>query len=150
MSAAVRLTGLVALLAGLLAGCSVLEQRHDDVEELGTKIVADWKEQSEVAEAKYDYRHGIDQGQIMYMVVIVRAESVSDEVVDKLKDIANRDFWESPAYDRDDLSLRFVAYSSDNPPVDGQPEPDMSIRREGLGVPEKVGLDKYGPRPSKR
>ena len=43
MSAVVRLAGLVVVLVGLLAGCNVFSQYHEDVDELGKKIVADWK-----------------------------------------------------------------------------------------------------------
>jgi predicted small secreted protein len=143
--------GLVVLLVGLLTGCNTFVQYYEDVDELGKKIVADWKEQSEVVDASYGYVHGIDSGQQMDLKVIVRAESASDEVVDKLKDIANRDYWQSMAYDREDnMSLQFVAYSSDNPPAEGESDLAKSIGQGDLGVSPKVGLEKYGPRPTKR
>ncbi|MGW4211399.1 hypothetical protein ACWEIJ_25625 [Lentzea sp. NPDC004789] len=150
MSAVVRLVGLVVVLVGLLSGCNVFSQYHEDVDELGKKIVADWKEQPEVADARHDYRHGVDQGQIMYVIVIIRAESDSNAAIAKLKDIAIRDYWLSTAYDAYDLSLRFVAYSSDNPPVEDGAGGDRAIFRETIGVPEKVGREKYGPRPTER
>jgi predicted small secreted protein len=140
--------GLVVMLVGLLTGCNTFVQYYEDVDELGKKIVADWKEQSEVADASYEYVHGIDSGQQVDLKVIVRAESATNEVVDKLKDIANRDYWQSTAYDRD-MSLQFVAYSSDNPPVAGESELSKSIGKGDLGVSQKVGLEKYGPRPTR-
>lgn len=149
MSAVVRLVGLVVLMVGLLTGCNVLVQYYEDVDNVGKKIVADWKELPEVADAKYDYMHGVDSGQRLTLEVVIRAESVSDEVIDKLKDIATRDYWQSTAYDRDGVSLRFAAYSSDNPPTEDVTGPDRAIHRDRLGVPEKVGLEKYGPRPTK-
>ena len=152
MSAARRVAGvvgMVVMLVGLLTGCNTFVQYYEDVDELGKKIVADWKGQSEVADASYEYVHGIDSGQQLNLKVIVRAESASNEVVDKLKDIANRDYWQSTAYDRE-ISPQFVAYSSDNLPVEGKWELASPIGKGGLGVPEKVGLEKYGPRPTKR
>ncbi|PWK80657.1 hypothetical protein C8D88_12321 [Lentzea atacamensis] len=151
MTVSRRMTGVVGavfLLIGLLTGCNVFVQYHEDVDELGKKIVADWKEQPEVADARYEYVHGIDSGQQLNLKVIVRAESASNEVVDKLKDIANRDYWQSTAYDRE-ISPQFVAYSSDKLPVEGKWELASPIGKGGLGVPEKVGLEKYGPRPTR-
>ena len=83
----------------------------------------------------------------MYVIVIIRAGSDSNAAITKLNDIAIRDYWLSTAYD---LSLRFVAYSSDNPPVEDGTGGDRAIFRETVGVPEKVGLEKYGPRPTER
>jgi hypothetical protein len=145
--AVLRWTGLIAFLTALLAGCSLGEQYYEDVDEVGKKIVADWKALPEVAEARHDYRHGIDQGQIMYVIAIIRADSVSEELIEKLKEVAERDYWLGTARK---VSLRLVVYSSDNPPVEGGTDPDRAIRRETIGLPEKIGLEKYGPRPTKK
>jgi len=148
MSAAVRAAALIALLVGLLAGCNSVVQYYEDVDDLGKKIVADWKELPEVADASYRYQHGIDSGQQLEFEVVIRAESVSDEIIDKLKDIGSRDYWQSTAYDRGSMPLRFAAYSSDNPPPT-QSGPDTAIHRAGLGISKEVGLEKYGPRPTR-
>jgi hypothetical protein len=112
--------GLVVLLVGLLSGCNLFVQYYEDVDELCKKIVADWKAQAEVVDASYVYVHGIDSGQQIDLDVIVRAESATAEVWERLEDIANRDYWLSTAYDREDhMSFQFVAYSSDNPPAKG-------------------------------
>lgn len=147
MIATLRWVSLTALLATLLAGCSLGEQYYEDVDEVGKKIVADWKALPEVTEARHDYRHGIDQGQIMYVVAVIRADAVSDELIEKLKEIAERDYWLGTARK---VSLRLVAYSSDNPPVGDGTGPDRAIRRETIGLPEEVGLEKYGPRPTEK
>ncbi|MGW6934623.1 hypothetical protein ACWGE0_31495 [Lentzea sp. NPDC054927] len=149
MRAVVRSVALVALLVGLLAGCNSVVQYYEDVDDLGKKIVADWKELPEVTDARYDYQHGIDSGQQMNFEVVIRTEAVSDEIIDKLKDIGSRDYWQSTAYDRGSMPLRFAAYSSDNPPPT-KSGPDTAIHRAGLGVSKEVGLEKYGPRPTTR
>jgi len=108
--------GVVVMLVGLLSGRNLFVQYYEDVDELCKKIVADWKAQAEVVDASYVYVHGIDSGQQIDLEVVVRAESATVEFVGKLEDIANRDYWLSTAYDREDhMSFQFVAYSSDNP-----------------------------------
>ena len=152
MSAARRVAGvvgLVVMLVGLLSGCNLFVQYYEDVDELCKKIVADWKAQAEVVDASYVYVHGIDSGQQIDLDVIVRAESFTAEVWERLEDIANRDYWLSMAYDREDhMSFQYVVYSSDNPPAKGGMEAAKSIGQGDIGVSPKVGLEKYGPRPT--
>ncbi|MEU0880405.1 hypothetical protein ABZ345_17520 [Lentzea sp. NPDC005914] len=152
MSAARRVAGvlgLVVLLVGLLSGCNLFVQYYEDVDELCKKIVADWKAQAEVVDASYVYVHGIDSGQQIDFDVIVRAESDTAEVLVRLEDIANRDYWLSTAYDREDrMSFQYVVYSSDNPPAKDETSLAKSIGHGDIGVSPKVGLEKYGPRPT--
>ncbi|WP_346131133.1 hypothetical protein [Lentzea roselyniae] len=141
--------GLVVLLVGLLSGCNLFVQYYEDVDELCKKIVADWKAQAEVVDASYVYVHGIDSGQQIDLDVIVRAESFTAEVWERLEDIANRDYWLSTAYDREDrMSFQYVVYSSDNPPAKGEVGLSKSIGHGDIGVSPKAGLEKYGPRPT--
>lgn len=152
MSAARRVAGvvgLVVMLVGLLSGCNLFVQYYEDVDELCKKIVADWKAQAEVVDASYVYVHGIDSGQQIDLDAIVRAESFTAEVWERLEDIANRDYWLSTAYDREDhMSFQYVIYSSDNPPAKGEVGLTKSIGQGDIGVSPKVGLEKYGPRPT--
>ncbi|MGW6934620.1 hypothetical protein ACWGE0_31480 [Lentzea sp. NPDC054927] len=152
MSAARRVAGvvgLVVMLAGLLSGCNLFVQYYEDVDELCKKIVADWKAQAEVVDASYVYVHGIDSGQQIDLDVIVRAGSFTAEVWERLEDIANRDYWLSPAYDREDhMSFQYVVYSSDNLPAKDEVGASKSIGHGDIGVSPKDGLEKYGPRPT--
>jgi len=145
----VGVVGVVVLLVGLLSGCNLFVQYYEDVDELCKKIVADWKAQPEVVDATYVYVHGIDSGQQIDLDVIVRAESDTAEILEKLEDIANRDYWLSTAYDREDhMSFQYVVYSSDNPPAKGEAGLPKSIGQGDIGVSPKVGLERYGPRPT--
>ncbi|WP_434447618.1 hypothetical protein [Lentzea sp. E54] len=149
MSTAVRsavLGSLLVVLIGFLSGCNLFVEYYEDVDNVGKTIVADWKEMPEVVDAKYDYTHGVDSGQRMALEVVIRAESVSDEVIDKLREVAERDYWLGTTRK---VSMHFAAYSSDNPPRDDDLSTDRAIRVEDVGVPEKVGLEKYGPRPTR-
>jgi hypothetical protein len=145
----VGVVGVVVLLVGLLSGCNLFVQYYDDVDDLCKKIVADWKARPEVVGATYVYVHGIDSGQQIDFDVIVRAESDTAEILEKLEDIANRDYWLSTAYDREDhMSFQYVVYSSDDPPAKGDVSLFKSIGHGDIGVLPKVGLEKYGPRPT--
>lgn len=76
---------------------------------------------------------------------MIRAESVSDQVIDKLKGIATRDYWQSTAYDRDGLSLRFAAYSSGNPRVEDVTGPTGRYTEIALVFRRKSGWRSTGP-----
>ena len=64
-----RLLAVGTVLAGLLTGCNITDQYQLDVDDVGKQIVADWKELPEVTAAAYEYRHGLDLGQIIYVAV---------------------------------------------------------------------------------
>ena len=85
MSAALRLVVLASLLAvvvGLLAGCNVTKQYCEGVDSFGKQTVADWKAMPDVLDATYEYRHGLDQGQVMYLDVTIRGDVDKDKVIE--------------------------------------------------------------------
>ncbi|SMD25210.1 hypothetical protein [Lentzea albidocapillata] len=46
------------------------------------------------------------------------------------------------------MSFQYVVYSSDNPPAKGEVGASKAIGQGDIGVSLKVGLEKYGPRPT--
>ncbi|WP_285746505.1 hypothetical protein [Lentzea sp. NBRC 105346] len=139
------------LLAGLLAGCNVTDQYHQEYDDLGKKIVADWKQLPEVVDAKYDYRHGLDVGQSIGLYAAIRMGSDSPAVVEKMVEIARRDYWESTA----SPTMGAGIYTADKL-FDG-PVKDTSIIRYNGQIkveddPEVAAAleKKYGPRPTKK
>lgn len=137
----------VVSLAFVLAGCNITDQYHEDVEAVGKQIVADWKELPEVVDAEYTYKHGLDQGQLIYVTATVRDESVKTSV-EKLEEIAERDYWRGTWQN---ISLHVNVYSDANPETvspTGSSKP-YSTKKIELDDPAALEM-KYGPRPAKK
>ncbi|MCP2249866.1 hypothetical protein [Lentzea aerocolonigenes] len=134
-------------LAFVLAGCNITNQYYEDVEGVGKQIVADWKELPEVVNAEYEYRHGLDQGQVLYVDAIVRDESAKASV-EQLEEIARRDYWRGTWQN---VSVHVAVFSEVKPPVTGPTGPDNAISRKRIELDDPDALaQKYGPRPTKK
>jgi hypothetical protein len=131
----------------VLAGCNITNQYYEDVEGVGKQIVADWKELPEVVNAEYEYRHGLDQGQVLYVDAIVRDESAKVSV-EQLEEIARRDYWRGTWQN---VSVHVAVFSEAQPPVTGPTGPDNAISRSDIKLDNPAELEKqYGPRPQKK
>lgn len=131
----------------VLAGCNITDQYYEDVEAVGKQIVADWKELPEVVDAEYEYRHGLDQGQVIYAMATVKDDAVQ-ESIEQLQEIARRDYWRGTWQD---VSLHVSVYSDAKPRVKGPTGPDNSVSRSDIKLDDPAALEKkYGPRPTKK
>ncbi|NKE62271.1 hypothetical protein FXN61_38230 [Lentzea sp. PSKA42] len=137
----------VVSLIFLLAGCNVTNQYYEEVEAVGKQIVADWRELPEVKDASYEYRHGLDQGQLLFAYATVPAASVTSVAV-QLEEIARRDYWRGTSLD---VTLYVRIYSDANPPVQGQSNLDKIVHDKQIEFDDAAELEKkYGPRPKKK
>lgn len=143
-----------ALLAAtvVLAGCNITDQYHQEYDDLGKQIVADWKELPEVISADYEYRHGLDLGQFISAKAMLRAESISEPLKSRMVEIVQRDHWKGTS---GGVSIDVVLNSSDDPHVEEGPNPGTVIYNQSLEVdfgshPELAAEleKKYGPRPA--
>lgn len=131
----------------LLAGCTVTDQYDAEVESVGKQIVADWKELPEVVDAEYEYRHGLDQGQVIYAIATVE-ESAVQESAGRLEEIARRDYWRGTAQHVD---LIVSVYSEAKPRVTSATGPDNSVSRKQVELDDPAELEaRYGPRPTRK
>lgn len=140
-----RLVAVVAL-TGLVAGCSVLENFDPETNAVGRRIVADWKQRPDVAAAQFEYRHGLDYGEHMWIEVMVHADKVTETTVDELLDIARRDLWLSIG----GTSTDYAIYSTDDPPYADKPGEATPLAKGPLtfeGVTDPSAS--YGPRPTR-
>jgi hypothetical protein len=148
-----RLLAVGTVLAGLLTGCNITDQYQQDVDDVGKQIVADWKELPEVTAAEYEYRHGLDQGQVIYVDATLRAGSISETVTGRLMEIARRDYWKGTPWT---VSIHAAIHSSDNPPVAGRRSFDKAIHSGAVEIDfsdQAVVAEleqKYGPRPARK
>lgn len=137
----------VSCLVFVLAGCNATDQYYQDVEAVGKQIVADWKELPDVVDAEYTYKHGLDQGQIIYATATVRDESV-DTSVGKLEEIAERDYWRGTWQN---ISLHVNVYSDANPRTVSPTGSSKSYSTKKIEFDDPAALEKqYGPRPTKK
>lgn len=131
----------------LLAGCNITNQYYEDVEGVGKQIVADWKELPEVIKAEYEYKHGLDQGQVIYVVATVRDESVEKSVA-QLEEIARRDYWRGTWQN---VSLHVNIYTDANPQTVSPTGSSKPYSAKNIELDDPAALEKqYGPRPQKK
>ncbi|MFS8098088.1 hypothetical protein LFM09_13180 [Lentzea alba] len=134
-------------LAFLLAGCNITDQYYEDVEAVGKQIVADWKELPEVVEAKYEYKHGLDQGQVIHATATVRDESAATTVA-KLEEIAQRDYWRGTWQN---VSVSVNVFSDANPQTVSPTGSSKPYSQKRIELDDPAALEKkYGPRPAKK
>jgi hypothetical protein len=91
----VRFLVAAALALLVLAGCSGGQgvSYDKEVDALGAHIVADLKAHPMIADASYVYDHGLDLGQYLK----IRADVTDASALQPAIDVAERDFWLSPA-----------------------------------------------------
>jgi hypothetical protein len=151
LSRAQRAAALLIVL--VLAGCTGKGVSYDkEVDDLGAHIVADLKTEAEVDDASYRYDHGVDFGQRLRVRAILKQDSVSPAVIQRVIDKAVKDFWLSPA---NVGHLMVALYSTANPPAgdDDNANKDRAIGSED--IEDSVAFDrpemerKYGPRPTR-
>ncbi|HEX8867793.1 MAG TPA: hypothetical protein VF821_19195 [Lentzea sp.] len=134
-------------LAFALAGCNITDQYYEDVEGVGKQIVADWKELPEVVKAEYEYKHGLDQGQLINVTATVRDES-AEKTVGKLEEIAQRDYWRGTSQN---VSLHVYVYSDANPETVSPTGSSKPYSSKDIKLDDPAALEKqYGPRPAKK
>ena len=150
MSTALRSVLLGSLLAvmGLLAGCNVTDQYYEGVDSFGKQTVADWKEMPQVADATYEYRHGLDQGQVMYLDVTIRGDADKDTVIGQLQEVARKNFWQKTS--SNDVKVNLAVHSEGSGLGGGSAAPGPVIYQGGLGQGSGSSEEKYGPRATTR
>ncbi len=137
----------VVSLVFLLAGCNITDQYYEEVEAVGKQIVADWQELPEVQAASYEYKHGLDQGQLLFTYATVPAASVAS-VAEQLEEIARRDYWRGTWWN---VSLDVRIFSEANPPVEGKWNEDKVVYSKKIEFDDPAAMEKkYGPRPVKK
>ncbi|MFC3892239.1 hypothetical protein ACFOWZ_12200 [Lentzea rhizosphaerae] len=150
LRAAAALSALV-----LMAGCggrpteSAIVDKIND--ELGKKIVADWRAVPGVADATYEYRKAIDR-QAISVRAALKPETASDSLVQELVEIVKRDYWQSTAN---------VVFSSSM--FRSETMPETPVKDESIILfngPIKIDMydkaqvaelnEKYGPKPERK
>jgi hypothetical protein len=142
------LLGSLLAVAGLLAGCNVADQYYEGVDSFGKQTVADWKAMPEVVDATYEYRHGLDQGQVMYLDVTIRGDVDKDKVIGELQEVARRNFWQKTS--SSDVKVNFAVHSEGSGLGGGSATPGPVIYQGGLGQGSGSPEEKYGPRATTR
>jgi hypothetical protein len=150
VSAALRSIVLAGLLVmvGVLAGCNVAEQYYEGVDSFGKQTVADWKAMPEVVDATYEYRHGLDQGQVIYLDVTIRGGVDKDTVIGQLQEVARKNFWQKTS--SNDVKVNLAVHSEGSGLGGGSATPGPVIYRGGLGQGSATPEQKYGPRATTR
>jgi hypothetical protein len=151
VSAALRsvvLASLLAVVVGLLAGCNVTEQYYEGVDSFGKQTVADWKAMPDVLDATYDYRHGLDQGQVVYLDVTIRGDVDKDKVIGQLQEVARKNFWQKTS--SNDVKVNLAVHSEGSALSGGSATPGPVIYQGGLGQGSGSPEEKYGPRATTR
>lgn len=150
MSTAVRsaVLGSLFVIVGLLAGCDVAEQYYEGVDSFGKLTVADWKAMSEVVDATYEYRHGLDQGQVMYLDVAIRRDVDKDQMIGQLQEVARRNLWQKTS--SNDVKVNLAVHSEGSGLGGGSAMPGPVIYQGGLGQGSGSPEEKYGPRATTR
>lgn len=131
----------------LLTGCSVLEGFDPAIDAVGKQIVADWKQRQDVAAAQYEYRHGLDQGNVLSVEVMLHADKITDAAVDELVEIAEHDCWRAGPRCS---SLGYAVHTTADPPYADKPESGKAVRSGKVDFHQDLSelKAKYGPRPS--
>ncbi|RAS59230.1 hypothetical protein C8D87_11590 [Lentzea atacamensis] len=150
MSSALRSVVLAGLLAmvGLLAGCNVGDQYYEGVDSFGKQTVADWKAMPEVVDATYEYRHGLDQGQVVYLDVTIRGDVDKDTLIGQLQEVARKNFWQKTS--SNDVKVNLAVRSEGSALGGGSATPGPVIYEGGLGQGSGSPEEKYGPRATTR
>lgn len=139
--AALRLLPLLVL----LAGCSVLEGFDPELNAVGKQVVAEWKQREDVAAAQFEYTHGLDAGDLLTLQVMVKAEAISDPVVDEIVEVARRECWRGTWKP---CGPRFVVYSTQDPPYADKPDTGKPVREGTIDLQPELETS-YGPRPTR-
>ncbi|MET9228522.1 hypothetical protein [Lentzea sp. NPDC003310] len=88
------------LILGLLlslSGCFGGGRTADQLTELGEQIVDHWEERPEVDDADYEFSQGLaPDAYYLRLEVTLKAEAVTDQVVDEIVEIGERDCWLGP------------------------------------------------------
>ncbi|MEV6240155.1 hypothetical protein [Lentzea sp. NPDC051838] len=129
----------------LLTGCSIFESFNPQINAIGKQIVADWKQRPDVAAAQFVYRHGLDAGDSLGLEVMLKAESITDPVVDEVVEIARKDCWLGTW---DSCSATYTVYTTADPPYADKPESGKPVRSGKVDLPPELETS-YGPRPTR-
>ncbi|MGW4211398.1 hypothetical protein ACWEIJ_25620 [Lentzea sp. NPDC004789] len=140
--------GSLLATVGVLTGCSVTEQYYEGVDSFGKQTVTDWKALPEVVDATYEYRHGLDQGQVMYLDVTIGGDVDKDTVIGQLQEVARRNFWQKTS--SNDVKVNLVVHSEGSGLGSGSATPGPVIYQGGLGQGSGSPEEKYGPRATTR
>ncbi|HEX8868734.1 MAG TPA: hypothetical protein VF821_23945 [Lentzea sp.] len=129
----------------LLTGCSIFESFNPQVNAIGKQIVADWEQRQDVAAAQFEYRHGLDLGDHLSLEVMLKADAISDRVVDEVVEIARKDCWLGTW---DSCNATYTVYTTADPPYADKPETGEPVRRGNVDLPPELEAS-YGPRPTR-
>ncbi|PWK84799.1 hypothetical protein C8D88_1076 [Lentzea atacamensis] len=140
--------GSLLAAVGVLTGCSVTGQYYEGVDSFGKQTVADWKQMPEVVDATYEYRHGLDQGQVLYLDVTIGGEVDKDTVIGQLQEVARRNFWQKTS--SNDVKVNLAVHSEGSGLGGGSAMPGPVIYQGGLGQGSGSPEEKYGPRATTR
>lgn len=152
-----RIVALIGAFVVALSGCSAFVAFHEEVDDLGKQIVSDWKRLPAVADAGYQYVHGIDSGDQLHMHVTLKDVSSPGEEFAAVVEIATEDYWRSKV-GRLGGGLTVSAFSTDKPPRIAKSN-NRVLNDEDLIHESAIEFDsddpqrlaeleaKYGPRP---
>lgn len=126
----------------LLAGCGFTDQYHQEYDDLGKKVAAEFKALPGVAEVEYSYTHGIDQGQGVGVAVKLGKDADEAKMPGQLMEIAQREYW---------LGIKPPGGPTMTVRVWAAEPPHPQISLEQVDVSDTAEMErKYGPRPEKK
>lgn len=130
---------LVLVLVLLLTGCSFAGDVDPDIDAVGRKIVADWKQRPEVAEAWHRHTHDLlgPASSVMRLEVTLKAEAITDAVVDELVEIAVHNCWRGTWKD---CNATYAVYTTADPPDVDKPGTVEPVRRNWQSVAAEGSL----------
>lgn len=135
----------VLALTGLLAGCTIFEGFDADLNEIAKQTVADWKARPDVAAAQFEYTHGLDAGDSVSLQVMLKAESITDPVLDEVVGIAQRNCWRGTWKN---CGATYAVYTTADPPYADKKGSGKAVRHGRLELPDDLETS-YGPRPTR-
>lgn len=145
------IAAIVIILVALLTGCNVTDQYYQNVDDVGKKIVTEWKTMPGVVDAAYKYVHGLDLGQQIHLQATLDTTAASDANFQELIEVARKHYWKSGVQS---ISMPITAYSTDNPPTGDVRTSGNSIHSGSANITnsDKTQVaeltEKYGPRPT--
>ncbi|KJK52795.1 hypothetical protein UK23_02165 [Lentzea aerocolonigenes] len=129
----------------LMSGCNLFEAYDPAINATGKQVVAEWKQRPEVAAAQFEYRHGLDAGGHLRLEVMLKAEAITDAVLDEIVEIARKDCWLGTPYD---CYATYVIYTTDDPPYADKPGTGKWVRQGEVELTADMEAS-YGPRPAR-
>jgi hypothetical protein len=123
----------------------MFESFHPEINAIGKQTVTDWKQRPDVAAAQFEYTHGLDAGDHLSLQVMLKAENISDPVVDEVVEIARRNCWRGTW---NSCSATYLIYTTADPPYADKPGSGKPVRQGKVELSPELEAG-YGPRPTR-